>query len=200
MNGPRQKKTIHIVTAAAGVFAYNGYAATRMADVAQAAGIGKGTIYEYFRSKEDLFFAVFQWLAQDTGRQATLAIREMTGPVSRRLEQINDTIINKWLDQLNYYSLMLEFWSAASAPSMRHRFKQAFRNAYREFRPIIAALLRDGIRRGEFSEKIDAEAVAATLLGAWDALLLQAWFDSEFDALMTSRHFLKVLIAGLMNA
>jgi AcrR family transcriptional regulator len=168
-----------------------------MADVARAAGIGKGTIYEYFRSKEDLFFAVFQWIAEDT---AKLSFENMKGTGAKKLEHINDRVIKKWLDQLPYYSLTLEFWSAMATPSLRDRFKQAFKDAYREFRPVIASILRDGIRRREFSEKIDADAVAAALVGSWDALILQTWFDSEFDALATSRHFLKVMIAGLKNA
>ena len=44
-----------ILAAARKVFTQRGYAATRMADVASAAGAGKGTLYEHFRSKEDLF-------------------------------------------------------------------------------------------------------------------------------------------------
>ena len=197
MTHARQTKAIHIVSAAARVFADNGYAATRMADVAIAAGIGKGTIYEYFRSKEDLFFAVFQWLAKDT---AKLGTGDRHATVARQLEQISDRVIKKWLGQLPYYSLMLEFWSAANTPALKDRFKQAFQDMYREFRPVIAAILQDGVRRGEFSEKIDPDAVAAAMVGSWDALILQAWFDSKFDALTTSRRFLNVLIAGLKNA
>ena len=68
---------------------------------------------------------------------------------------------------------------------------------YRDFRRIVAALIRDGIDRGEFQPEVDAESVAAALVGAWDALLLQAWFDEGFDPLSTSRKFMAVVISGL---
>src|SRR5271157_2330429 len=47
-----------IVAAALASFAERGYAATRLDEVARAAGISKGTIYLYFPTKEDLFRAV----------------------------------------------------------------------------------------------------------------------------------------------
>jgi hypothetical protein len=80
---------------------------------------------------------------------------------------------------------------------MRKRFKLAFREGYSDFRKIVSTLIRDGIQRGEFSAKVKAESVAAALVGTWDALLLQAWFDDSFDPLDTARSFLRVVIRGL---
>ena len=48
------------VEAACAVFAEKGYASTRVAEIAERAGVGKGTVYEYFSSKEELLFAVFE--------------------------------------------------------------------------------------------------------------------------------------------
>ena len=95
------------------------------------------------------------------------------------------------------YDLVVEFWSASAASKIRSRFKTAFRDSYREFRQLVAALLQEGIDRGEFRQDIDSEAIAAALVGTWDALFLQAWFDPRFDPLATSRHFLQVILAGL---
>ena len=60
----KEDKQKQIIRAAAEVFAKKGFARTVMADIALQAGIGKGTTYEYFKSKEDLFFAVFQWISK----------------------------------------------------------------------------------------------------------------------------------------
>ncbi len=48
-------KRQHILAAATGVFASQGFYQAKIADIAAAAGVGKGTVYEYFRSKKDLF-------------------------------------------------------------------------------------------------------------------------------------------------
>ena len=61
-----------IVAAALASFAERGYAATKLEDVAAAAGISKGTIYLYFPTKEDLFRAVV--------RQAVLPNLEAAEP------------------------------------------------------------------------------------------------------------------------
>ena len=60
----KEAKKAEILQAAMQVFSRKGVAKTRMADIAVAAGIGKGTIYEYFRSKEEIFAAAFQQVNQ----------------------------------------------------------------------------------------------------------------------------------------
>jgi len=57
-------------------------------------------------------------------------------------------------------------------------------------------LILEGIERGEFRSDINPESVAAALVGAWDALFLQAWFDPDFDPMMTSNDFLAVVLKG----
>jgi AcrR family transcriptional regulator len=195
----KQNKRSLIIEAAARVFANRGYNSTLIAEIAAEAGIGKGTIYEYFPSKEDLFFSVFEWFVETTEAEAKVSISALGGSASERLKALNDALLRSWLDMLDMYSLVMEFWSASASSRMRQRFKQAFREGYRDFRQIVSALLIDGIETGEFQPEVDAESVAAALVGAWDALLLQAWFDEGFDPLTTSRRFMAVLINGLVS-
>jgi AcrR family transcriptional regulator len=195
----KENKKSLIIEAAAKVFANRGYSGTLMADIAAEAGIGKGTIYEYFPSKEDLFFAVFEWFVQITKAEAKVSISALGGSASERLMALNDALLRSWLEMLEMYSLVMEFWSASASSSMRQRFKGAFKEGYRDFRRIVSALIRDGTETGEFQPEVDAESVAAALVGAWDALLLQAWFDDGFDPLSTSRKFMAVLINGLVS-
>ena len=63
----RRRKTerpTEILQAALGEFSLNGFAATRLEDVAARAGVTKGTIYVYFASKEDLFVAMLKEKSQ----------------------------------------------------------------------------------------------------------------------------------------
>ena len=195
----KKSKTSLIIEAAARVFANKGYNGTLIADIAKEAGIGKGTIYEYFPSKQDLFFAVFKWFVRMTETEAKVSVSALGGSASERLMALNDALLRSWFEMLEMYSLVMEFWSAAASSSMRERFKGAFKEGYRDFRRIVATLIRVGIETGEFQPEVDAESVAAALVGAWDALLLQAWFDEGFDPLTTSRKFMTVLINGLVS-
>ena len=196
----RKEKRGRIIEAAAQVFARKGFAGTIIADIAVQAGIGKGTIYEYFDSKEDLFFAVFQWFIGNTGAEAKVSISALGRPASERLEALSDSLMNSWVELRDQFSLLMEFWSASASSQMRERFKQAFRQAYTDFRHIVSSLIRDGIGSGEFRSDVDPDSIAAALVGTWDALLLQAWFEESFDPVTTARKFVTVLIRGLAAA
>jgi len=194
----KKEKRALIIEAAAKVFARRGFSGTLMANIAAEAGIGKGTLYEYFNSKEDLFFAVFEWFVQATEAEAKVSISALGGSASERLDALSDSLMSSWAQMKDMYSLVMEFWSASASSQMRERFKQAFKNGYSDFRQIVSALIREGIQHGEFRPEVDAESVAAALVGAWDALLLQAWFDEGFDPQATARRFMAVLISGLV--
>ena len=193
----QKDKKERIIEAAALVFAQKGYAGAAVADIAVKAEIGKGTIYAYFDSKEDLFFAVFEWFMQQTGAAAKVSISHLGGSASQRLVALSDSIMGMWDEIEDAFILTIEFWAASSSSQMRERFKYAFRRLYEEFRAIVVSLIREGIERGEFRTDVNAESVAAALVGTWDALFLQAWFGKDFDPCITARNFLKVVVRGL---
>lgn len=194
---PDPAKKGAIIKAATMVFAQKGYAGTRMAEVAHTAGIGKGTTYEYFRSKEDLFFAVFEQLMVESGEQITAVASSTSGSAADRLNLLSGALISSWVPRLDLYGLVLEFWSAASASPGRRRFKNAFQAAYAEFRQLVADLIKEGVSNGEFFNATNPEKIAAAVIGSWDALLLQAWLDQGFDPVGAAQEHMTVLLKGL---
>jgi AcrR family transcriptional regulator len=195
----RQKsnKKNQIVEAAARVFARSGYSGAVIADIALQANIGKGTVYEYFKSKEELFFAVFEWFQQKTEKAATVGISSLGGGAADRLRTLNDSLMGMWDEIKDAFVLTMEFWAASSSAAMRDRFKAAFKQLYDDYRALVSSLIRDGINSGDFRADIRPEAIAAALVGTWDALFLQAWFDDSFDPAATAREFLDTVLRGL---
>jgi AcrR family transcriptional regulator len=195
-----QQKTTRrqeIVRAAAAVFSKSGFTKSTIAAIAERAGIGKGTVYEYFQSKDDLFFAVFEDHWRNVAQKAMVSVKTLGQSATQRLYAMNDAIMAQWRNIIETFPLIMEFWAASATPWTRDRFKKAFQEGYSDFRQMTEALIQDGIDRGEFNPSVDADAVAAALVGTWDALYLQAWFDAEFNPAQTSRRFLSVLIAGM---
>lgn len=186
-----------IIHAAAQVFAKKGFTGTVMDEIARCAGIGKGTIYEYFDCKEDLFFAVFEWYMKESGAAAVVGISALGGTASSRLMALSDSLMKTWANMMDVYSLVMEFWAASASSRMRERFKASFRQGYDDFRCIVSSLIQNGIDLGEFRSDIKPESIAAALVGTWDALLLQAWFDDDFDPVTTAENFMGVVINGL---
>ena len=193
----KQQKKELIINAAARVFARKGFKGTVMADIAAQAEIGKGTIYEYFETKEDLFFAVFEWFIQELARGSTVEASALSASVRERLEAFSNSTMEALTGMKDLFPLSMEFWAATVSAQGRERFLDTFRRTYRDFRRLIASMIREGVERGEFRPGLDPESVAAFLVGAWDGLLLQTWFDQSFDPAATARAFMSALMKGL---
>ena len=186
--------------AAAAVFAERGFRAARVADVAERADIGKGTVYEYFRSKEDLFLAVFQTFSAATLEGAAPAPSPPPGAAADFLRAFADATLEELREGLYLYPLTMEFWSAAATSDLRDRLMAEFRQLYASWRGFVADAIRRGIDSGEFGAHVDPVHVAAGLVGAIDALFLQAWFDPSFDPVAAGNHFVDVVLRGMAPA
>ena len=198
-NEQKANKRNLIVEAAARVFSRSGYSNAVVADIALQANIGKGTVYEYFESKEDLFFAVFEWFQTKTEKAAVVGISALGSGAADRLKVLNDSLMGQWDEIKDVFVLVMEFWAASCSPQMRQRFKGAIKQLYDDYRRIVSALIQDGINSGEFRSDVKPDPVAAALVGTWDALFLQAWFDEGFDPAATANDFLDTLLRGLSD-
>ncbi|MBI9084487.1 MAG: TetR/AcrR family transcriptional regulator [Desulfobacterales bacterium] len=195
----RQEKKDRIIRAAARVFALKGYAGTLVADIAAEAGIGKGTLYQYFSSKEDLLFAVFYWYMDKIGASTMVGVSTLTQTASDKLTALGNAVLQACVEMAEMYGLVIEFWAASTSSKIEGRFKEVFRQGYGQYRELVAALITEGIERNEFRKDVDPHLLAATLVGTWDALGLQAWFDRDFAPIEANESFMAVFIAGLKS-
>ncbi len=193
----KEKTRKKIIETAAGVFAEKGYAGTAIADIAARAGIGKGTVYGYFSGKEALFLAVFEWFINEFGKSVTVNIDTLGKGAAARLDTLSRTIVTNCVEMKHLYALTIEFWAASKRESIEGRLKTLFTEGYAQFGVIVGAIIAEGMQGGEFSQDLEPEPLAATLVGTWDVLGLQAWFDDGFDALKAERAFMQVFIRGL---
>ena len=161
--------------------------------------VPKGSFYHYFKSKEDLFFAVFEWFQKKTEKAAVVGISALGSGADDRLKALNDSLMGQWDEIKDVFVLVMEFWAASCSTQMRQRFKNAFKQLYDDYRQIVSAVIQDGINSGEFRSDVKPDPVAAALVGTWDALFLQAWFDDDFDPAATANDFLDTLLRGLSD-
>lgn len=194
----KQARRLQLTEAAAKVFAREGFRGARIADVAVEAGLGKGTVYEYFRSKEELFFAVFERSSEqiEAGMAARLEGHESS---AERLRVTAVEMVRQGVDHLDLYGLTLEFWAAAGTGVCEGRVKESFRQIYRELRAMIQQVIEEGQASGELSADVRAQAVAGTIMGVLDSLVMQYWFDRELDPVEYAEAFLDTLIRGMVR-
>ena len=198
----RKERKEQIIRAAAGVFAEKGFSKTLVAEVAAAADIGKGTVYEYFRSKDDLFFTVFEYFKQETRRAAEAALAGAAGKdAAEKLLALSRALITWIAGHRHIYTLSLEFWAASvsASPELRDRFDGSFKETYGTFRKIVADIIQDGMTAGMFKKSINPRAMASGILGAWDGLGLQCMFDPGFQIEKTAEAYMELIINGLLD-
>ena len=195
----KEKKQTAILTAALSVFGEKGYAAAKIIDIARAAGVGKGTIYEYYSSKDDLFFAVFEWYVDGLAGASMVDASCLGGDAADRMRALLSSVFAAFHKEIDSFSVFLEFWAAAGNPAMRDRYRSALLSMYDIFRGIIVDLVEEGKGSGVFRKDVNAFSTAAGLVGALDGMMLQAWMDRDFDALTASEHFFDTLIIGMLD-
>jgi AcrR family transcriptional regulator len=193
----RPAKTGAIVRAAAQVFAQQGYQAATMEAIAERTGIGKGTVYEYFRNKQELFFAVFDDYITSMERVARQSAALPAASAAAQIRQALHTVLAMSAESRDLFPLVFEFWSASASPDRQTRVATMFRDTYAKFRTLIAGQIREGQRTGEFDRTADATRIAAVLVGALDGLFLQAWFDPALDPVSMGDDFVNILLRGL---
>jgi AcrR family transcriptional regulator len=192
----RGEKRPLILRAATEVFAEQGFAAVTVAEIADRAGIGKGTVYEYFTSKDELLFAVFEWMNEGISER----IRELLdegGSTHERLQRLLDLGATVTREQVDMQAVVLDFWAASRGTRSEERYNQACLETFRSYRRLVADVIRAGQDSGEIRAEIDPDAVATMVVAAMDGLGVQIFFDREIDPASTIDGFGEVLLAGL---
>jgi TetR/AcrR family fatty acid metabolism transcriptional regulator len=192
----KEEKKAQILEAAIKVFAKKGMSKTTISDIAVEADIGKGTVYEYFKSKDEVFSASFIYFMD-----------KVETIISKRLYRIHDpleklsAVFTSWADILDseyvdYMEIVLDFWAEGI------RTKDEFvtvdlMNYYLEFRRTIESLLDECVASHEI-KTVDTKVVASLIIGGLDGLLLQWIMDHKaFDMRDAVQTFGRIVIDGL---
>ena len=185
-----------LIRAAATVFAHRGFTATRISDIAAEAGVGKGTVYEYFSSKDELYFSICEWINRDIHARIDRLLAAESTAVGRLRALISEAA-RIVVEQRELYPSSLDFWAASRGTAIEHRFTEATNTQYRSYRMLIADLIHDGQQTGEFRPEIDADGVATLLVSTFDGLGMQCWLDPTIDATAVTAAFSDALCSGL---
>lgn len=192
----RASKRQLLVESAAKVFAAKGFANSRVADIAQHAGVAKGTVYEYFTSKEELYFAVFEWINERIRQRVDQLLEDDSDP-RRQLTTLLRTSAEIVTEHRELVSMNLDFWAASRGSTFENRFTTTCNALYQDYRQVAAEVIRRGQRAGIFRPRLDADRVATLVVSALDGLGVQCWFDASIDAVPAVDAFADALCLGL---
>jgi TetR/AcrR family fatty acid metabolism transcriptional regulator len=161
---PPVPKRDAILRAAIDVFANRGFFNAQVADVARAAGVAAGTVYLYFRSKDDILMSLFERTmkeALDEGRRATVGVQDP----AERLRRFASVHLGR-LGRDRNLAIVFQVELRQSVKFME-RFSSSL---FREYLGQIRAAIVDGQQSGLFRREVNATKAAKVFFGALDEM------------------------------
>ena len=175
-----------ILKAAQSCFGKTGFHKTKMDDIVLASGLSKGALYWHFKSKDEIFLALFD----QYDREIFAAWDDLPDANAIETLRIESEIV---LGALLEDRSLVEMWSEfLKHPLARERFAAIYEHSRERLGETIAA----GITKGEIAP-CDARHAASTLTAVIEGLLLQALADASFDPLEAWPTAWQILSAGI---
>ena len=177
-----ENKKTQIIYAAVEVFARHGLDKGKIADIAKVAGIGKGTVYEYFKSKDDIFAAIENMFIGDSVAQIEKLANSKKTP-RKKLEEIVNYSFNMHGLMGDAAFIIAELWAQHSRERLRGHKESHFADMYSDFYDTVINILDEGIKANEF-RKMDKNGIATLLLALIDGIIWQSVIfkdDIEFN-------------------
>ncbi len=159
-------KRERILRAAVKVFAKKGFYASRVSEIAKAAGVADGTIYLYFDSKDDVLESLFD---DRTARLLTVLRTELAklDDAPSRLRRL----IELQLGLLEGQRELAEVITVNLRQSTR-LLRQYGSKRFVEYLELMASVVSEGQRAGQFREDVSPRVMARALFGALDGITL----------------------------
>ena len=161
-------KRERILAAAERIFARHGFFAAKVSDVAKEAGVADGTIYLYFKSKDDLLISLFERRMQQVNELLKNAVDGIKSPS----EQLR-TFIKTYLQLVHDEPTAVEVLTIELRQSSK--FMKEYENPqFVDFLRMLGGIIADGQARGELDATIPSHIAARMIFGILDELAL-AW-------------------------
>jgi len=188
--GERTKREL-ILEAAMVVFAREGFHKAKVEDIAIEAGIGKGTVYEYFSSKAELFQEMFKEGMETFIRTLHSEIKQISSAREklRKIAYLHFEFIIKHRDLAK---ITMENQGQCGEDFRKWIFRMQSKKM-----EYIRSIIEEGVKNGEF-RKVDSQAAALAFSGAMGSLFAPLTFgNEEIKAEDIIEPILKVLFDGM---
>ena len=161
---PGTDKRDAILRAATQLFARNGFFQSQVADIARAAGVAAGTVYLYFRSKDDLLVSLFERTMREAIADGRRALEGVTDPRERltRIARLHLERLGRDRDLAVVFQVELR---------QSTKFMEQFSSTYlRDYLGLIRETIADGQAAGVFRRDVNPTIAAKVFFGAIDEM------------------------------
>jgi TetR/AcrR family fatty acid metabolism transcriptional regulator len=187
-----QDKREAILRAATQVFARNGYFNSKVADIAHAAGVADGTVYLYFKSKEEILHSIFDRSMEEAISAGRVQLEGLTDPREklRRIARLH----LEWLGADRDLAVVFQIELRGST-----KFMEEFSGGgFAQYLGIIRSIFEEGQQAGVFRKDLNAKIVAKVFFGALDEMATN-WILSQkrYKLVPLADQVLDILLNGV---
>ena len=165
-------KRAAILRAATRVFARNGYFNSKVADIARAAEVADGTVYLYFKSKEEILHSIFDQNMAEAIAAGRRLIENLDDPREklRRIAKLHLERLGADRDLAVVFQVELR-----GSTKFMEEFSAA---GFAEYLALLRRTFEEGQRAGVFRKELNAKVAAKILFGALDEMATN-WIISK---------------------
>ncbi len=191
-NPPDKRR--RILDAAVSVFAQNGFYNAKVSQIAKEAGVADGTIYLYFKNKEDILIQVFIDAMDEILRRQDEALADIADPIVKLRTFIRV-----------HFASVAESRAMAEVITVELRQSSKFmRNTdmkpFGRYLSMIARIIEEGVRAEAFAPSSDPRLIARAIFGAVDELALEwAMSDRHSSLDEASSRVADLFLSGLVR-
>ncbi len=160
----RNGKSEVILRAAAKVFAQSGYFNSKVSDVARSAGVADGTVYLYFKNKDDLLTSIFSWAMGEFLTRARTELAEIANTKEKllRFAKLHFSLLEQERDIAIVFQIELR-----QSTKFMEQFSTTYLAAYLQ---MLREIIEEGQRSGLFRPTLNAKLIAKLLFGMLDEM------------------------------
>ncbi len=192
-NVSEERKT-QILNAAEGVFTKKGFSDARMDDIAEETGLSKGTLYLYFKSKEELIIAILDRIFGDIFKQFQTRTNVDLN-ATEAIWKFTEAAIRDYKRMLIMMPIAYEFLALGFRNTV---VQKALRNYFKLYMDTLIPIIQRGIDSGEFRQ-MDAQDIAVAAGAIFEGTVLLWVYDkSLIDVDHHIRSGIKLLLEGAL--
>jgi len=179
------------------VFATQSVFDFKMADIARAANVGKGTLYEYFTSKAELVSGCLELFVTDLERFLEGRLAGIVDPIEKIQELVRATF-DFFTLKPERLKTAFDFWAAILRSEPDHSEETLKLAAYEDIVAMLSSSIADGVKLGVF-KPVDTALAASMLLATLDGLLFQAALGMlRIDSGVVPERVCRIYLEGIL--
>jgi TetR/AcrR family fatty acid metabolism transcriptional regulator len=189
-----EKKRL-IVDTAIDLFAKNGFSRTKIKQIANEAGIGKGTVYLYFDNKSEILYEVFLDFEQMIHDILDRTIEDSWDP-SKNLRRLTNELVDMLRANRTMYSVLFDLWSHShnGSDELDIPFKSFYERIRKRFETFLETIIDE-----KHLEKHSLEEITYVLIGVFEGQMVQWLMNPSSPSLETMSEITITLLSNELS-